>query len=99
MMKDDTSPATKQDVALIMDTMGKLFDEVHGVKGQMVDLNEELRQEIKDAETRTLHQTGLWIETLRTDVFDVKKDQVAQHHDRLADHDRRIVKLEQKVGV
>ena len=106
MKKDDTSSATKKDIGMLMETMAKVFDEVHGVKQQLNQeiqdsekrVKEELKIEIHDTERRMMDHTGFLMENFRADFLGTKSDQVSVHQDRLEDHDRRIVRLEQKVA-
>ncbi len=60
MKKDDASSTTKKDIALLMDTMGKVFEEVHGIEKRMMDhtefLIENLRADVLDAKKDQVQQ-------------------------------------------
>ena len=82
---DDTSPATKADIKMLMDSMGKLFDANERWKNELRDDAGRMKDEMKG-------HVDLTIELLRHDLLDAKKDRVENHENRLR-------KLERHTGL
>ena len=101
--KDDTAAATKLDVKMLMETLGDMSVSIEQIRVEAKESKEELRQEMKDAicasEEGMKYEFRLLTEVIRNDLLDAKKDRVAQHHDTLTDHTRRIVRIEQKLAI
>ncbi|MBP7114423.1 MAG: hypothetical protein KBA40_03145 [Candidatus Peribacteraceae bacterium] len=89
MPKDDSAPLTKADGKMIVDIMHQMLGRLdeHSKRFDAIDDRFDLEHS----------STALLVENLRSDVLDARKDQVAQHHDQLVDHNRRIVRLEHTV--
>ncbi len=81
---DAKAAATKQDIAMLMEQMGKMFDEIAGLRTD----NRGIRAEMKDMESRLL----LVIEQFHADVN-------AMYNDKLSQHDVRITRLERHAGL
>ena len=100
---DDTAAATKSDVKVLMEMMGDISLSIEKVREEAKETKETLRREIKTSvqasEKRMTNDFKLGFELMRSDFFDAKKDRLAQHHDMLADHTRRIVRIEQKLSI
>lgn len=84
MSQDNAAPLTKADGKMILEIMNQILARLDEHSKRFDTAREE---------------TALLIENLRADVLDARKDQVARHEDRLDDHARRIVRLEDKVAV
>lgn len=82
---DDTSPATKADIKMLMDSMGKLFDANELWKNELREDSRRMKDDMKG-------HVDLTIELLRHDLMDAKKDRVENHEDRLR-------KLERHTGL
>jgi len=72
MSPDPSAPATKEDIRLLMEEMGKLYDRVV----QSEERLQEWKQEIVD-------EFHVVAEDLRHDLFGITKDQLAGHEDRI----------------
>lgn len=81
MPDDGQAPATKEDVRLLMESIGRLYD-----------ANERWKEEVKE-------HFDVVVEQLRHDLLGASKDKVELHEDRLADHARRLTRLERRAGL
>lgn len=95
MPADDAAPLTKADGKMILDIMNQIIVRLDEHSKRFDAMDQRMDKGFHDAH----NDTALLIENLRSDVIDVRKDQVAQHQDWLADHDRRIVRLERKAAL
>ena len=95
MSQRDTAPLTKADGKMILEIMNKILGRM-----DTYDLGlQEMRVEAKEMEQRMHDRFKLATELIRSDLFDVKGDRIAQHDDTLADHTRRIVRIERKLAM
>jgi hypothetical protein len=85
MKHDENAPATKKDVQLLMEEIGKLYVANERWKDEILDKNEAWKDEI-------VHEFKVVAEDLRHDLLGVHKDKIENHEDRL-------VRLERHVGV
>lgn len=98
MQSDDTSPATKQDIHMIMEVMGQLMQKIQHTDDSLIDMEERITERVTESVyNKVMPEVQLLIETLRHDVIDAKKDQVARHQGWLQNHDARITVLESAV--
>lgn len=85
-MKDDQAPATKKDIKMLMDQIGKLYDANEGWKDEILEANEKWKDELKE------HFDTI-AENIHHDMLKgALNDKVEQCKDR-------IVRLEQHVGL
>jgi len=85
MQRDDASaPATKQDIALLMEEMRKLYQANERWKDEILEANERWERELM------LHFDVI-AESLRVDIRAIGEP--------LQDHDRRITRLERHTGL
>jgi hypothetical protein len=96
MVADSTAPATKEDIAMIMHEIGKLYDANERWKNELKD---ELRMdmshwktEIKDDLNQMEHRMLVLIELTRQDLIDAKDDSMENLNIRLK-------RVEVKVGI
>lgn len=94
MQSDDTSPATKQDIQIIMEMMGQLMQRAHNTDASLLGMEERITESVYN---KVMPEVHVLIENLRHDVLDAKKDRVEQHEDWLKNHDARITVLESAV--
>ena len=80
-----SAPATKSDIKMLMDSIGKLYDAHERWKTEVLDANESWKTEI-------IEHMDLTTELIRDDFLDAKKD-------RVADHEHRLKRIERKVGL
>ncbi|MBI1812667.1 hypothetical protein HY285_05765 [Candidatus Peregrinibacteria bacterium] len=75
---DDSSqaPATKQDIRMIMEEIGKLYDANEGWKDEILEANEGWKEEI-------IHEFKVVGESIRHDAMGSNKDRIEQHEDRI----------------
>lgn len=88
---DDTAPATKQDIRMIMEMIGGFMDETRGL---IAESERRMKADFHAAkeEMKSFFSTG--IEIVRQEVIGANADRMAQHQHRLDDHDRRMIVLE-----
>lgn len=84
MVADPTAPATKQDIALLMEEMGKLY--MANAKWK-----EEILGELKASEGRM----KLHFDTVAENML---HDFRSGWNDKFTDHEERILRLEQRAG-
>lgn len=100
MVQDHSSPATKQDITVLMESVGKLYDDIHNFK---VEVKEDVTQQIAASEDRMKkHMTGVEermkrhfdvvAEDLRHDVLGANRDEIEGIKDR-------VVRIERHVGL
>jgi predicted nucleic acid-binding Zn-ribbon protein len=85
-MPDDSAPATKNDIAMLMDEIGKLYDANEKWKDEILEANEKWKDELKkhfDVIAENIHHDML---------KGALNDKVEQHEDR-------IQNLEQHTGL
>ncbi len=82
-MSSDNSQAaaTKQDIKMIMDQIGKLYDANERWKDEILEQQKEWKEEI-------VHEFKVVAEDFRHDAMGANKDRIENHEDR-------IVRLEQ----
>lgn len=83
------APATKQDVRLLMEQMGKYYEKTHR---EMTEWKEEFHGTVRESEDRTKRHFDVVVE-------DIKHDFQGAFHDKLEQHDDRILRLEHHVGL
>jgi hypothetical protein len=82
---DPAAPATKEDIRLLTEQMGRYYD---GTEGRLADLEEKMEA---------------WKTELK-DHFDlvtenIKHDFQGAFHDKLEQHEDRLVRLEREAGL
>jgi hypothetical protein len=88
MTKDqDSSPASKEDIALLMEQMGSYYDRT---ERRIVELEETLEARMERSKEETIHEFKVVAE-------DIRHDFRGAFHDKLEQHDERIVRLERRV--
>ena len=82
----DTAPATKRDIAMLMEQMGQYYDKI---EQRMEDMREEMqmwKQELKD-------HFDVVAENIKHDFLH------GTLHDKIEQHEDRLVRLEEHVGI
>lgn len=78
--KDDQSPATKKDIRILMDQMGRYYlkteDRIREYKEYTEDRLKEHNEDIK-------RYFDIRVEDIRHDLLGVNKDKIEQHEDRI----------------
>ena len=93
MTDQSQSPATKKDVKLLMEQMGKFYERTHR---EMLDVKEglvtEMDRKISASEDRIKHYFDVVAENIKHDFLrGALPDKIEQHEDR-------IIRLEQHAG-
>ncbi|MBI1812506.1 hypothetical protein HY285_02600 [Candidatus Peregrinibacteria bacterium] len=96
MADDQTSPATKQDIQMLMEHMGKLYDRI-AQSEKSIEKKMEKKLEEKFEETK--RHFDVTVEKIRHDLKGANKDQIEVLKDRSTSHEKRIVRLEQHAGL
>ncbi|MGE0608311.1 MAG: hypothetical protein AB7O62_14540 [Pirellulales bacterium] len=91
-MKDETTPATKADIKMLMDSIGKLYDANERWKDQILTANERWKDE-------TIRRFDVIAEQLRHDVLSAFRDFTVQMNERTNSHETRIRRLEVRMGI
>jgi hypothetical protein len=90
--KTGDAPATKADVRMLMDEIGKLYDANKRWKDEVIrELDGRIDGKITASETRTKEHFDLAVENIRAELVGANKD-------RLENHEDRITRLEVRVG-
>lgn len=96
MAQDSTAPATKQDVALIMEGIGGVHIALATMKTEMSDLREELTEtmdeKISAVEDRMVHQFYVIAEQIHHDAIGANRDEIEVVKDR-------VTRLERHTGL
>lgn len=86
MAAQNQSPATKEDICLLMEQMGKYYDQTDKNIG-------ELRQDMTAWKKEIIHEFYVVAENIRHDLLK------GALHDKIEQHEDRIIRLEQHVGL
>ena len=78
-------PATKSDIKLLMESIGKLYDANERWKDEIMDADRVWKDEIKE-------HFDLKVEVIRHDLLGVNRERIENHEDRL-------IRLERHTGV
>lgn len=96
VVTDPTAPATKADIALLMQEMGKLYDANYRWK-------EELKEYVTRWKIEMMEKMDKWKDDLHRhfDVVaeDMRHDVFGINNDRFEVHEDRIRRLERKAGI
>lgn len=88
MVAQDQSPATKEDVQGIMEYLSKNDEGIHLVQKELASLRKDMDKRFVE----THHQFGVVAE-------DIKHNFQGAFHDKIEQHEDRIIRLEQHVGM
>jgi hypothetical protein len=92
MTFDSTAPATKLDVTLLMDEIGKLYIANEAWKN-------ELNKGFKSSERRIKRYVSVKLENVAAELKGAKKDRVSQHDDKIEVQDKRLKRIEESLGL
>ncbi|MBU0458352.1 hypothetical protein KKF03_02780, partial [Patescibacteria group bacterium] len=80
MKKDDDAPATKKDISMVMDSIGKLYIANEGWKNEILAKSLEWKDEIlnkqKEWKGETKEQFDIIAENIHHDVSGANKDEI-----------------------
>ncbi|OGJ62729.1 hypothetical protein A3C37_03625 [Candidatus Peribacteria bacterium RIFCSPHIGHO2_02_FULL_53_20] len=97
------APATKQDIALIMDSIGKHYDATERWKDEILDATERWKEEMKDHmsqwKNETMRHFDVVAEQLTHDFQGALSDKISVHDDHLKRHDKEIHAIHMHVGM
>jgi hypothetical protein len=106
MTDDTTAPATKQDIAMLMEEFGKMWmwrAEVDSrfitLKENMTLLRQEIKEEISQGKAEMKDHFDLVAENIRHDFVAANREEIEVLKDRSKDHGKRLGALEQVVGI
>ncbi|MBI2524146.1 hypothetical protein HYW11_02960 [Candidatus Peregrinibacteria bacterium] len=89
MPSNQHAPATKQDIHLLMEQMGKYYQQT---EQRIERLEEEFTQKVDDWKKEIIHEFHVVAENLH---YDFK----GALNDKIQNHENRIVHLEERVGL
>jgi hypothetical protein len=95
MVVDPAAPATKQDVALIMESISGLYEAISSMRKRF----DEVDIKIAESEDRTKRHFDVVVETLEHDLGGAFRDHTSVNANRFTAHDRRITRLERHTGL
>ena len=89
---DKSAPATKADIAALMESIGKLYDANERWKDEIIHAPEQWKDEI-------IRHFDVVAENLHKDFLDAFNDRTQQHHDHLGDLRCRVRAIESYLGL
>ena len=92
---NDSVPATKSDIKLLMAELGKLYDATERWKDELADKSQ--RQQVLSVSEMKQH-FDLTVEQIRYDLLAANREQIELLRDRSEGHENRITRLEQHAG-
>jgi len=92
---NDSAPATKSDIKLLMAELGKLYDATERWKNELADKSQ--RQQVLSVSEMKQH-FDLTVEQIRHDLLAANREQIELLRDRSEGHENRITRLEQHAG-
>jgi len=92
MSADSSAPATKADIRMLMDEIGRLYDANQRWKDDILAANPRWKNEIID-------HFDLLIENIRHDLTSANREEIELLKDARANHETRIGALERAVGL
>ena len=103
MADNAQAAATKQDIKLLMDEMGRLYDHIGTMKTELkTELKEEITQELKeymDEKSKETHDYfNFYAGKLHKDMVGATEDVIQSLREKDENHKQRIIILEQKTG-
>jgi hypothetical protein len=99
-MNDDTTPATKADIAgLRNEVKADIRALREEFKADMLQLRQESTAQLKTFKDEILRHFDLAVETIRHDLVGANRDEISQMKDKSQDHESRILRLERSSGL
>lgn len=92
MKKEHSAPATKADIAGLMDSIGKLYDATESWKDEILGAQARWKDDI-------IQQFKVSVELIRHDLVGANSDRIELLKDRQTDHEQRITRLEGRAGI
>ncbi len=96
MTRDDTAPATKQDIRLLMDEIGKLYAANERWKDELADRTESWTVEMSE---RMEAWKGEVKEHFDVVAENIRHDFRGAFSDKLDQHEGRLLRLERQAGL
>ena len=97
--QDPQAAATKQDIAMLMDEMGKMHMSIERIHNDTANWKDEMKQDMRDWKKEIVHEFHVVAEDIRHDMLGAHKDKIGVLSDRSDRHEKRITKLEQHTGL
>lgn len=89
---DQSAPATKADIAAIMESIGRLHDANERWKDEILHATKRWKEDI-------IHHFDVALENAAHNLGGIFKDRTQQHHDDLGDLKRRVRAIESHLGL
>ena len=97
---DKTAPATKEDIAMMMDSIGTYYDRMDTRMNNFEEkIESKMEQWTRELIEQTDHRFQVVAEELRHDLLGIHSDKVDLMNDKLKSHDRRLNRLEAQAGI
>ena len=97
---DQAAPATKQDIGMLMESMGKLYVATERWKDELVGTMEEKMEIKKEESLQTMKRYfDVAVENIHQEMLHAHREEIEVLRDRSEDHGKRIQKLESVVGL
>ncbi|MDD5624026.1 MAG: hypothetical protein PHI23_04955 [Candidatus Peribacteraceae bacterium] len=94
--QDQTAPATKQDIAMLMESIGNFYDASERWKEEMLKQMSQWKEEVKED---TKRHFDVSVEQIRRDLLGANRAEIVVLQNNSKDHKQRIERLERFTGV
>lgn len=85
---DNTAPATKADISILMQRMGDMDNNIHALKIQVDQKADETKRHF-----------DVVAEDLKHDFWGIHNDKISVLNDRSNNHEERIVTIEKQLAI
>ncbi len=102
MLTDPTAPATKQDIALLMETISALYEAITAMRTRIDGVDNRfiaMEKTMKDWKDEIIRHFDVVTETLDRDLRGAFRDHTSVNTNRFGVHDKRIARLERHTGL
>jgi len=107
MAKDSQSLATKKDIQILMDKMGKTYDRIERLhednakwKDEILDtMDKRMDKRLKESEDKIINNFNVVAENIHHDTAGANKDEIEVLKDSRQNHEKRIIKLEKHTSL
>lgn len=99
MVSNPAAPATKQDVALIMESISGLYQAIANFRIETEQWKVEMQRQSEEWKDEIIRHFDVVTENLDRDLRGAFRDHTSVNTNRFAGHDKRITRLERHTGL
>jgi flagellar basal body-associated protein FliL len=103
MQQDDQAVATKADIRMLMDAIGKMYDDTANwedeIRAENVQWKEELKAENAQWKEELKRHMTLVTETILSEFRSIHQDKIHMVDDKVNNHEKRIHKIETRLAI